>query len=106
LLEGAAGVIERGGRKAHEVAEEQIKDLHAKIEELTVFNEEIHKYGLPEIIIPIRAASSRRLCRQTGCAIKICASRWIATAGSSTNTFVEEINVRQILSYNLRVAHR
>ncbi|WP_416535688.1 MULTISPECIES: IS3 family transposase [unclassified Phaeobacter] len=38
LLEGASGVFERGGRKAPEVDEEQVKDLHAKIGELAVAN--------------------------------------------------------------------
>jgi transposase len=33
LLEGASGVFERGSRKAPEVDEEQVKDLHAKIGE-------------------------------------------------------------------------
>ena len=31
LLEGASGVFERGSRKASEIDEEQVKDLHAKI---------------------------------------------------------------------------
>jgi transposase len=31
LLEGASGVFERGGRKAPEIDEDQVKDLHAKI---------------------------------------------------------------------------
>jgi transposase len=31
LLEGASGVFERGSRKAPEVDDEQVKDLHAKI---------------------------------------------------------------------------
>ncbi len=39
LLEGASGVFERGGRKAPEVDEEQVKDLHAKIGELAVAND-------------------------------------------------------------------
>ncbi len=30
-LEGASGVFERGGRKAPEIDEEQVKELHAKI---------------------------------------------------------------------------
>ena len=34
LLEGASGVFERGGKKAPEVDEEQMKELHAKIGEL------------------------------------------------------------------------
>jgi transposase len=38
LLEGASGVFERGSRKAPEVDEEQVKDLHAKIGELAVAN--------------------------------------------------------------------
>jgi transposase len=33
LLEGASGVFEHGGRKAPDVDEEQVKDLHAKIGE-------------------------------------------------------------------------
>jgi len=33
LLEGASGVFERGGQKAPEINEEQVKDLHAKIGE-------------------------------------------------------------------------
>lgn len=38
-LEGASGVFfNRGGRKAPEVYEEQVKDLHAKIGELAVAN--------------------------------------------------------------------
>jgi len=39
LLEGAAGVFERGGKRAPEIGAEQIKDLHAKIGELTVSND-------------------------------------------------------------------
>ena len=39
LLEGASGVFERGSRKAAEVDEEQVKDLHAKIGELAVAND-------------------------------------------------------------------
>ncbi len=39
LLEGASGVFERGGKKAPEVDEEQMKELHAKIGELTVAND-------------------------------------------------------------------
>ncbi len=39
LLEVASGVFERGGRKALEVDEEQVKDLHAKIGELAVAND-------------------------------------------------------------------
>lgn len=38
LLEGASGVFERGGKRAPEIGAEQIKDLHAKIGELTVSN--------------------------------------------------------------------
>ena len=30
LLEGASGVFERGGRKAPEIDEEQVRELHAK----------------------------------------------------------------------------
>ena len=36
LLEGASGVFERGGKKAPEIDEEQMKELHAKIGELTM----------------------------------------------------------------------
>ncbi len=39
LLEGASGVFERGSRKASEIDEEQVKDLHAKIGELAVAND-------------------------------------------------------------------
>ena len=39
LLEGASGVFERGSRKASDVDEEQVKDLHAKIGELAVAND-------------------------------------------------------------------
>ena len=38
LLEGASGVFERGGKKAPEIDEEQMKELHAKIGELAVAN--------------------------------------------------------------------
>lgn len=36
LLEGASGVFERGGRKAPEVDEEQVKELHVTIGEFTL----------------------------------------------------------------------
>lgn len=39
LLEGASGVFERGGKKAREIDEEQMKELHAKIGELAVAND-------------------------------------------------------------------
>ncbi|MFT4784665.1 MAG: transposase [Paracoccaceae bacterium] len=39
LLEGASGVFERSSRKAPDVDEEQVKDLHAKIGELAVAND-------------------------------------------------------------------
>ncbi len=39
LLEGASGVFERGGKKAPEGDEEQLKELHAKIGELAVAND-------------------------------------------------------------------
>ena len=39
LLEGASGVFERGGKKAPEIDEEQVKELHAKIGELAVAND-------------------------------------------------------------------
>jgi|TARA_A100001391_G_C4997682_1_gene259889 transposase-like protein len=39
LLEGAADIFERGGRKKAEVDEETVRDLHAKIGELAVAND-------------------------------------------------------------------
>jgi transposase len=39
LLEGASGVFERGARKAPEIDEAQVKELHAKIGELAVAND-------------------------------------------------------------------
>jgi len=39
LLEGASGVFERGEKKAPEVDEVQVKELHAKIGELAVAND-------------------------------------------------------------------
>jgi transposase-like protein len=39
LLEGASGVFERGGKRAPEIDEEQVKELHAKIGELAVAND-------------------------------------------------------------------
>lgn len=39
LLEGASGVFERGGKKAPEIDEEQVRELHAKIGELAVAND-------------------------------------------------------------------
>lgn len=41
LLEGAAGIFERGGKAAvaAEVAEETVRELHAKIGELAVAND-------------------------------------------------------------------
>jgi hypothetical protein len=36
LLEGAADIFERGGRKAPEIDEETVRALHAKIGELAV----------------------------------------------------------------------
>ena len=41
LLDGAAGIFERGGKAAAaaEVAEETVRDLHAKIGELAVAND-------------------------------------------------------------------
>ena len=39
LLDGAAGVFERGGKRTPEIDAEQIKDLHAKIGELAVAND-------------------------------------------------------------------
>ena len=39
LLEGASGVFERGARKAPEIDEAQVKELHAKIGELAIAND-------------------------------------------------------------------
>jgi transposase-like protein len=41
LLEGAAGIFQRGGQSAAtaEIAEETVRDLHAKIGELAVAND-------------------------------------------------------------------
>ena len=40
LLEGAAGIFERGGRSAPtEIDEDTVRDLHAKIGELAVAND-------------------------------------------------------------------
>jgi transposase len=40
LLEGAAGIFERGGKAASsEIAEDTVRDLHAKIGELAVAND-------------------------------------------------------------------
>lgn len=36
LLEGASGVFERGGKKAPEIDEATVKELHAKIGELAM----------------------------------------------------------------------
>ena len=39
LLEGASGVFERGARKVPEIGEKQVRELHAKIGELSVAND-------------------------------------------------------------------
>ena len=39
LLEGAAGVFERGSKTAPDVDEDRVRDLHAKIGELAVAND-------------------------------------------------------------------
>ncbi len=39
LLDGAADIFERGGRKTAGVDEDTVRDLHAKIGELAVANE-------------------------------------------------------------------
>ncbi len=39
LLEGAADLFERGGRKTVEVDDDTVRDLHAKIGELAVAND-------------------------------------------------------------------
>ena len=43
LPEGASGVFERGGKKAPEIDEEQVKELHAKLGELAVANDFVQK---------------------------------------------------------------
>ncbi|MCV6598301.1 MAG: IS3 family transposase [Mangrovicoccus sp.] len=48
LLEGASGVFERGGKKAPEIDEEQVKDLHAKIGELAVANDFLSRKLKPD----------------------------------------------------------
>ena len=61
LLEGAADIFERGGKKPAEIDESAVRDLHAKIGELAVandflsrklkaLNEAIHRFGPPEIM--------------------------------------------------------
>jgi transposase len=49
LLEGAAGIFERGGQAAAtaEIAEETVRDLHAKIGELAVANDFFHESSSP-----------------------------------------------------------
>ena len=42
-LKGEQTVAERGGKKAPEIDEEQVKDLHAKIGELAVANDFCHE---------------------------------------------------------------
>ena len=39
LLDGVLGVFERGGKRAPEIDEEQMKELHAKLGELAVAND-------------------------------------------------------------------
>ena len=39
LLDGAADIFERGGKKAPEIGEETVRSLHAKIGELAVAND-------------------------------------------------------------------
>ena len=47
LLEGASGVFERGARKAPEIDEAQLKELHAKIGELAVANDFLERKLMP-----------------------------------------------------------
>ena len=49
LLEGASGVFERGGGKASEFDEEQVKEAHAKIGELAVANDVLSRKLKPWI---------------------------------------------------------
>jgi hypothetical protein len=39
LLEGAADIFERGGKKTAEIDESAVRDLHAKIGELAIAND-------------------------------------------------------------------
>jgi hypothetical protein len=39
LLDGAADIFERGGKKAPEIDEDTVRSLHAKIGELAVAND-------------------------------------------------------------------
>nr|WP_287259476.1 IS3 family transposase [Thioclava sp.] len=48
LLEGASGVFERGGKKAPEIDEEQVRELHAKIGELAVANDFLSRKLKPD----------------------------------------------------------
>ena len=74
LLEGASGVFERGGRKAPEVDEEQVKDLHAKIGELAVANDffgqkaqtlgrQVRRKMIEPNCLACRSASNAHCCR-------------------------------------------
>jgi transposase len=47
LLEGASGVFEHGARKATEIDEAQLKELHAKIGELAVANDFLERKLMP-----------------------------------------------------------
>ncbi len=44
---GASGVFERGDKKAPEVDEEQLKDLHTKIGEPAIANDYCHDSSRP-----------------------------------------------------------
>ena len=52
LLEGAAGIFERGGKAvaAAEVVEETLRDLHANIGELAVANDFLSRKLKPRIV--------------------------------------------------------
>lgn len=56
LLEGAADIFERGGKRAPEIDEETVRSLHAKIGELAVANdlyEEVSVKGAKYITRPL-----------------------------------------------------
>ena len=68
LLEGAAGIFERGGQAAatSEIAEETVRDLHAKIGELAVAND---LYERVSVKGPCLTARLRVYGRQSGLAV-------------------------------------
>ncbi len=61
LLEGASGVFECGRRKAPEIDEEQVKELHAKIGELAVANDLYEEDFVNRRAVACRCALAQRL---------------------------------------------